>query len=125
MFKTIRKLGKNYRKKEKSFPGWGSNPQPLACQFSALTTTPTRHCMEDKLNFVIFILLNIISLSHGSKTGENGSLKLSSFNIPISTLSYDISPKLGIGGQAKIGLWPNLLSDFEECHNFELLPDQS
>ena len=125
MFKTIRKLGKNYRKKEKSFPGWGSNPQPLACQFSALTTTPTRHYMEDMLNFVIFILLNIISLSHGSKTGENGSLKLSSFNIPISTLSYDISPKLGIGVQAKIGLRPNLLSDFEECHNFALLPDKN
>ena len=79
--------------------------------------------MEVKLNFVIFILLNIISLSHGSKTGENGSLKLSSFNIPISTLSYDISPKLGIGVQAKIGLRPNLCSDFEECHNFALLPD--
>ena len=81
--------------------------------------------MGGSVSFVIFILLNIVSLSHGSKTGENGNLKLWSFNIPISTLSYDISPKLGIGGQAKIGLWPNLLSDFEECHNFELLPDQS
>ena len=79
--------------------------------------------MEERVNFVMFILLDIASLNHNSKTGENGNLKLSSLNTPISTLSYDISPKLGIGVQAKIGLWPNLLSDFEECHNFALLPD--
>ena len=75
------------------------------------------------VSFVIFILLDIASISDNSKTGENGNLKLLSFDIPISTLSHDISPKLGIAGRAEIGLQPNLLSNFEECHNFELLPD--
>ena len=123
MFKTIRKLGKNYRKKEKSFPRWGSNPRPQACQPSALTTTPTEHLMEGGVSFVIFILLDIASISDNSKTGENGNLKLSSFDIPISTLSHDISPKVGIADRAEIGQRPNLLSDFGEYLNFELLPD--
>ena len=50
-------LFKNKRKKENSFPGWDSNPQPQAWQSSVLTTVPTRHLMEGEVSLVIFILL--------------------------------------------------------------------
>ena len=74
MFRTIRKLGKNHRTKEKSFPGWGSNPRPLACQLSALSAIPMKHLLEERVNSVIFIMLYISSFVHITKTGKNGNL---------------------------------------------------
>ena len=108
MFKTIRKLGKNYKKKENTFPGRGSNPRPLACQSSALTTVPTKHLFRGMLNSVIFILLYIASFVHITKTGEFGNLKPTWFNILLGALSSDISPKPSTAQQAKIGLYPIL-----------------
>ena len=79
--------------------------------------------LKETVSFVIFILLDIASFSDNSKTGENGNLKLPLFEMPISTLSYDIYPKVVIADRAKLGQTPNLCSDFEEYLNFEILSD--